>query len=55
MKYWKSVVSVSCGVIKKVVKKFDHLGKLKFSPVNPTAFTELGLYFKHYDIDFVSA
>jgi hypothetical protein len=37
-------VSVSCGVIKKVVKKFDHLGKLKFSPVNPTAFTERGLY-----------
>ena len=37
-------MSVSCGVIKKVVKKFDHLGKLKFSPVNPTAFTERGLY-----------
>ena len=28
----------------EVVKKFDHLGKLKFSPVNPTAFTERGLY-----------
>jgi len=27
-----------------VVKKIDHLGKLKFSPVNPTAFTERGLY-----------
>ena len=29
---------------KEVVKNFDHLEKLKFSPVNPTAFTERGLY-----------
>ena len=29
---------------KEVVKKFDHLAKLKYSPVNPTAFTERGLY-----------
>ena len=29
---------------KEVVKNFDHLAKLKFSPVNPTAFTERGLY-----------
>lgn len=28
----------------EVVKNFDHLQKLKFSPVNPTAFTESGLY-----------
>ena len=28
----------------EVVKIFDHLGKLKFSPVNPAAFTERGLY-----------
>ena len=27
-----------------MVKNFDHLEKLKFSPVNPTAFTERGLY-----------
>jgi len=29
---------------KEVVENFDHLQKLKFSPVNPTAFTERGLY-----------
>ena len=29
---------------KEVVKNFDHLAKLKYSPVNPTAFTERGLY-----------
>ena len=29
---------------KKVVKNFDHLAKLKYSPVNPTAFTERCLY-----------
>ena len=28
----------------KVVKKFDHLSGLKFSKVNPKAFTEQGLY-----------
>ncbi|MBR2154091.1 MAG: ORF6N domain-containing protein [Bacteroidaceae bacterium] len=28
----------------EVVKKFDHLNKLKFSKVQPTAFTERGLY-----------
>lgn len=28
----------------EVVENFDHLQKLKFSPVNPTAFTESGLY-----------
>ncbi|MHB1646971.1 MAG: ORF6N domain-containing protein [bacterium] len=28
----------------EVVKNFDHLGKLKFSPYLPTAFTEKGLY-----------
>lgn len=28
----------------EVVKKIDHLGKLKFSKVEPTAFTERGLY-----------
>lgn len=28
----------------EVVENFDHLKKLKFSPVNPTAFTESGLY-----------
>ena len=28
----------------EVVENFDHLKKLKFSPVNPTAFTERGLY-----------
>ena len=27
-----------------MVKNFDHLAKLKYSPVNPTAFTERGLY-----------
>lgn len=27
-----------------MVKIFDHLAKLKYSPVNPTAFTERGLY-----------
>ena len=29
---------------KEVVEKFDHLSKLKFSPYNPKAFTEKGLY-----------
>lgn len=29
---------------KEVIKNFDHLESLKFSPVNPTAFTESGLY-----------
>ena len=29
---------------KEVVKNFDHLAKLKYSPVNPAAFTERGLY-----------
>ena len=29
---------------KEVVKNFDHLAKLKYSSVNPTAFTERGLY-----------
>ena len=29
---------------KDVVENFDHLQKLKFSPVTPTAFTESGLY-----------
>ena len=29
---------------KEVVKNFDHLAKLKYSLVNPTAFTERGLY-----------
>jgi len=29
---------------KEVVKNFDHLNKLKFSTVQPTAFTERGLY-----------
>ena len=28
----------------EVVKNFDHLNKLKFSKVQPTAFTERGLY-----------
>lgn len=28
----------------EVVKKFDHFNKLKFSKVQPTAFTERGLY-----------
>ena len=28
----------------EVVEKFDHLNKLKFSTVQPTAFTERGLY-----------
>ena len=28
----------------KVVENFDHLKIIKFSPVNPTAFTERGLY-----------
>ena len=28
----------------EVIKNFDHLEGLKFSPVNPTAFTERGLY-----------
>ena len=28
----------------EVIKNFDHLQGLKFSPVNPTAFTESGLY-----------
>lgn len=28
----------------EVIKNFDHLAGLKFSPVNPTAFTESGLY-----------
>ena len=28
----------------EVIKNFDHLQSLKFSPVNPTAFTESGLY-----------
>jgi len=28
----------------EVVEKFDHLKKLKFSKVQPTAFTERGLY-----------
>ena len=28
----------------EVVEKFDHLNKLKFSKVQPTAFTERGLY-----------
>ena len=28
----------------EVVKNFDHLNKLKFSTVSPTAFTERGLY-----------
>ena len=28
----------------EVVEKFDHLKKLKFSKVSPTAFTERGLY-----------
>ena len=29
---------------KEVVENFDHLKKLRFSPVVPTAFTERGLY-----------
>ena len=29
---------------KEVVENFDHLNKLKFSKVQPTAFTERGLY-----------
>lgn len=29
---------------KEVVENFDHLNKLKFSKVHPTAFTERGLY-----------
>ena len=29
---------------KEVVENFDHLGKVKFSPTFPTAFTEKGLY-----------
>ncbi len=28
----------------ELIKNFDHLQSLKFSPVNPTAFTESGLY-----------
>ena len=28
----------------EVVENFDHLQSIKFSPVNPTAFTEKGLY-----------
>lgn len=28
----------------EVVENFDHLQNLKYSPVNPTAFTERGLY-----------
>ncbi|MDR1652561.1 MAG: ORF6N domain-containing protein [Prevotellaceae bacterium] len=28
----------------EVVKVFDHLDKLKYSPVSPKAFTEKGLY-----------
>ena len=29
---------------KEVIKDFDHLNRLKFSKVPPTAFTERGLY-----------
>ena len=29
---------------KEEIKNFDHLNKLKFSKVTPTAFTERGLY-----------
>ena len=29
---------------KEVIKNFDNLSKLKFSPINPKVFTEKGLY-----------
>ncbi len=38
------IFQVDAAEKKEVVKNFDHLTKLKFSPVNPTAFTERGLY-----------
>ncbi len=38
------IFQVDAAEKKEVVKNFDHLAKLKFSPVNPTAFTERGLY-----------
>ena len=38
------IFQVNVAEKKEVVKNFDHLAKLKYSPVNPTAFTERGLY-----------
>lgn len=38
------LISLTDGEKQEVVENFDHLQKLKFSPVNPTAFTESGLY-----------
>ena len=41
---WFGSILVNVAEKKEVVKNFDHLAKLKYSPVNPTAFTERGLY-----------
>lgn len=38
------LISLTTSEKQEVVENFDHLKKLKFSPVNPTAFTERGLY-----------
>ena len=38
------IFQVNVAEKKEVVKNLDHLAKLKYSPVNPTAFTERGLY-----------
>ena len=38
------LISLTDSEKEEVVKNFDHLQKLKFSPVLPTAFTERGLY-----------
>lgn len=38
------LISLNDSEKQEVVENFDHLQKLKFSPVNPTAFTESGLY-----------
>jgi hypothetical protein len=38
------ILELSAGEKQEVVKKFDHLKRLKFSPHLPKAFTERGLY-----------
>ena len=38
------LISLNLSEKQELVKNFDHLQSLKFSPVNPTAFTESGLY-----------
>ena len=38
------VIQLNLSEKQEVVENFDHLQSLKFSPVNPTAFTERGLY-----------